>query len=119
MHRRADIDHERETAGDVDRRGGIQAIPRWSAVDSHRARPSRLAASFVRGKTGKLDFSAQEGAMALETLAIYLIPFLVIGIAIKLVMRRYSVELADVQKQAGTERRPRKVFLLGGWRAEQ
>ena len=31
--------------------------------------------------------------MALETLAIYLIPFLVIGIAIRLVMRRYSVDL--------------------------
>ena len=41
--------------------------------------------------------------MALETLAIYLIPFLIIGIAIRFVMKRYSVELADVQKQAGTQ----------------
>jgi hypothetical protein len=57
--------------------------------------------------------------MALETPAIYLIPFLVIGIAIKLLMKRHGVELADVQKQAGTERRPRKIFLLGGWRTEQ
>lgn len=57
--------------------------------------------------------------MALETLAIYLTPFLVIGIAIKLLLKRHSVELADVQQQAGTERRPRKVFLLGGWRTEK
>jgi len=32
--------------------------------------------------------------MALETLAIYLIAFLIIGIAIRLVMKRYGVELA-------------------------
>ncbi|WP_198164106.1 hypothetical protein [Bradyrhizobium jicamae] len=55
---------------------------------------------------------------ALETLAIYLTPFLIIGIAVKLLMKRSAVDLADVQKQAGTKRRPRKVFLLGGWRTE-
>jgi hypothetical protein len=55
---------------------------------------------------------------ALETLAIYLVPFLIIGVAIKLLMKRYGVDLTDVQKQAGTKRRPRKVFLLGGWRTE-
>lgn len=56
---------------------------------------------------------------ALETLVIYLTPFLIIGIAIKLLMNRYGTDLADVQGQAGTKRQPRKVFLLGGWRTEK
>jgi hypothetical protein len=55
---------------------------------------------------------------ALETVAIYLTPFLIIGIAVRLLMKRYGVDLADVQKQAGTKRKPRRVFLLGGWRTE-
>jgi hypothetical protein len=56
---------------------------------------------------------------ALETLAIYLTPFLILGVVIKLLMKRYSVDLADVQRQAGTQRRPRRIFLLGGWRTEK
>ncbi|MBR0697318.1 hypothetical protein [Bradyrhizobium lablabi] len=55
----------------------------------------------------------------LEALAIYLTPFLIIGIAIRFLMKRYGVDLADVQKQAGTNREPRRVFLLGGWRSEE
>jgi hypothetical protein len=56
---------------------------------------------------------------ALETLAIYVTPFLVIGVAIKLLLTRYSVDLSDVQEQAGPKRKPRKIFLLGGWRTEK
>jgi len=56
---------------------------------------------------------------ALETLAIYVTPFLVIGIAIKHLMTRYNVDLSDVHEQAGPKRKPRKVFLLGGWRTEK
>jgi len=56
---------------------------------------------------------------ALEILAIYVTPFLLLGAAAKLLMRRYSVDLTDVQKQAGPNRPPRKVFLLGGWRTEK
>jgi hypothetical protein len=52
---------------------------------------------------------------ALETLAIYLTPFLIIGIAVRLLTKRYGVDLADVQKQAGTKRTPR----LGAWRTEE
>ncbi len=55
---------------------------------------------------------------ALEALAIYLTPFLIIGIAVKMLMKRYGVELSDAQEQAGTKRRPRRIFLLGGWRTE-
>jgi hypothetical protein len=55
---------------------------------------------------------------ALETLLIYLVPFLVIGLAARLLMKRSSVDLTDVQSQAGANRRPRRVFLLGGWRKE-
>jgi hypothetical protein len=55
---------------------------------------------------------------ALETLLIYLVPFLVIGLAARLLMKRSSVDLTDVQSQAGARRRPRRVFLLGGWRSE-
>jgi len=55
---------------------------------------------------------------ALETLAIYLTPFLIIGLAVRLLMKRFGVDLTEVHKQAGGKRRPRKVFLLGGWRTE-
>lgn len=56
---------------------------------------------------------------ALETFAIYVTPFLVLGIIAKLLLRRYVVDLDDVHDQAGPRRRPRKVFLLGGWRTEK
>lgn len=56
---------------------------------------------------------------ALETLVIYVAPFLIIGIAVKLLMKRKGVDLSDAQAQAGPNRRARKVFLLGGWRSEE
>ncbi len=56
---------------------------------------------------------------ALRTLAIYVTPFLIIGIAVKLLMKRRSVDLSDVQAQAGPNRKARKVFLLGAWRREE
>jgi hypothetical protein len=57
---------------------------------------------------------------ALETLVIYVTPFLIIGIAVKLLMKRRGVDLSDVQAQAGPKhRRARKVFLLGAWRDEE
>ncbi|WP_208824251.1 hypothetical protein [Bradyrhizobium neotropicale] len=55
---------------------------------------------------------------ALEVFAIYVAPFVVIGIIAKVLMKRSSVDLTDVQAQAGANRRPRRVFLLGGWRNE-
>ena len=55
---------------------------------------------------------------ALETFVIYVAPFLIIGIAAKLLMKRKGVDLSDVQAQAGPNRRARKVFLLGAWRNE-
>jgi len=56
---------------------------------------------------------------ALTTLAIYLVPFLVIGTLAKLLMKRKGVDLTDVQAQAGPNRRKRRVFLLGAWRTEE
>jgi hypothetical protein len=56
---------------------------------------------------------------ALETFVIYVAPFLIIGIAAKLLMKRKGVDLSDVQAQAGPNRRGRKVFLLGAWRSEE
>jgi hypothetical protein len=55
---------------------------------------------------------------ALTTLAIYLGPFIVLGIATELLLKRRTVDLSDVQSEAGPNRRPRKVFLLGAWRTE-
>jgi hypothetical protein len=55
---------------------------------------------------------------ALETLAIYLIPFLVLGVAARFWLKRRAVDLTNVQQQAGTKRKPRRVFLLGAWRTE-
>jgi hypothetical protein len=55
---------------------------------------------------------------ALGTLLIYLVPFLIIGLAARLLMKRSSVDLTDVHAQAGANRKRRRVFLLGGWRSE-
>ena len=56
---------------------------------------------------------------ALAVLTIYLTPFFLIGWAIDFAMKRYMVNLSDVQEQAGPNRAPRKVFLLGAWRTER
>jgi hypothetical protein len=56
---------------------------------------------------------------AFEMFAIYVVPFLLLGLLIRLVMKRYAVDLTDVQSQAGFRRRARKVFLLGAWRTEK
>jgi hypothetical protein len=56
---------------------------------------------------------------ALETFVIYIAPFLMIGIAAKLLMKRNGVDLSDVQAQAGLKRGARNVFLLGAWRNEE
>lgn len=45
---------------------------------------------------------------SLETLVIYVTPFLIIGIAAKLLMKRRGVDLSDVQAQAGPSRKARK-----------
>ena len=49
---------------------------------------------------------------------IYFGLFLAIGFAVRRWMRRRDVDLSNVQKQAGPNRRPRKDFLLGAWRWE-
>ena len=54
---------------------------------------------------------------AFEVLAIYVTPFLIVGVAIKLLMKRYAIDLPDVQKQAGSK--PRRRFLLGAWRTDE
>jgi hypothetical protein len=55
---------------------------------------------------------------ALATGLIYFGLFLAMGFAVRRWMRRRDVDLSDVQRQAGSNRRPRKVFLLGAWRWE-
>ena len=50
---------------------------------------------------------------------IYFGSFIAIGLAARWWMRRNSVELSDVQRQAGPNRRKRKLFLLGVWRSEE
>ena len=56
---------------------------------------------------------------ALRNIAIYLVPFLLLGSALRLLLKRYAIDLPDVQFQAGSQRRARKVFLLGAWRSEK
>jgi hypothetical protein len=50
---------------------------------------------------------------------IYFGTFITIGLAARWWMRRHGVELSDVQRQAGTNRRKRTLFLLGVWRSEE
>jgi len=54
---------------------------------------------------------------AFEVFAIYVTPFLIVGAAIKLLMKRYTVDLPDVQKNAGSK--PRRRFLLGVWHTDE
>ena len=53
---------------------------------------------------------------ALLTAAIYVVPFLVFGIAARIWLRRRSVALSDAQAEADPNRTKRPVFLLGIWR---
>jgi len=53
---------------------------------------------------------------AFEVFAIYVTPFVIIAVAIKLLMKRYAVDLSDVKKQAGPA--PKRRFLLGIWRTD-
>jgi hypothetical protein len=59
---------------------------------------------------------------ALAVATIYFGSFLALGVAARIllgkVMQQHGADLADVQAQAGTNRRKRKVFLLGVWREE-
>jgi len=54
---------------------------------------------------------------ALEVFAIYVTPFLIIGAAIKLLVKRYAIDLPDVRKHAGSK--PRRRFLLGAWYTDE
>jgi len=56
---------------------------------------------------------------ALETLAICAVPFMVLGWTARWLLRRHTVDLTDVQAQAGVKRSARRVFLLGSWRNEE
>ncbi|MEN3348847.1 MAG: hypothetical protein V7632_2482 [Bradyrhizobium sp.] len=53
---------------------------------------------------------------AFEVFAIYVAPFVIVGLAIRLWMKRHGVDLPDVRKQAGAP--PRQRFLLGAWRRD-
>lgn len=59
---------------------------------------------------------------ALVTAIIYFGTFLTIGLVAKIVIARWmdrsGADLSDVQEQAGPNRRPRQLFLLGAWRSE-
>ena len=55
---------------------------------------------------------------ALETFAIYVTPFLILGVVAKFLLRRKVVDLTDIREQAGPKRKPRRIFLLGSWRTE-
>jgi hypothetical protein len=53
---------------------------------------------------------------AFEVFAIYVTPFLIIGAAIKLLMKRYAVDLPDVKDEGS---KPKRRFLLGAWRTDE
>ena len=51
-------------------------------------------------------------------LGIYLVPFLILGIAVRRLMRRKGVGLSDVHAE-GSPERTRARFLLGVWRRDE
>jgi len=58
---------------------------------------------------------------ALTVAVIYFGTFIALGYFAKLALRRLmeGAELSDVQAQAGPNRQPRRLFLLGAWRTER
>ena len=54
---------------------------------------------------------------------IYFGSFILVGLVLKIVidrlMKRHGADLDDVHAQAGPNRKPRDVFLLGAWRRER
>jgi len=55
---------------------------------------------------------------ALATIGIYLVPFLLIGIAARRWMRRHDVGREDLRAEGAPDRR-RSRFLLGVWRDDE
>jgi hypothetical protein len=59
---------------------------------------------------------------ALGVAIVYFGTFLAVGWGAKTLldraMRQHGADLDDVQRQAGDQRRPREMFLLGAWRKE-
>jgi hypothetical protein len=55
---------------------------------------------------------------ALLTVAVYITPFLLIGLAAKIWIKRKGVDLSDVQAEGDPQRPRRSRFLLGIWRHE-
>ena len=57
---------------------------------------------------------------ALLVAFIYLAPFIIIGVVVKMIMkqRMKGSNLSDIQEMAGPNRRKRRLFLLGSWRNE-
>ena len=59
---------------------------------------------------------------ALTVAVIYFGTFIALGYIAKLalgrLMERTGADLGEVQAQAGSNRRPRRLFLLGAWRTE-
>jgi hypothetical protein len=61
--------------------------------------------------------------LALTNAVIYFGSVIAFGVTARIIcrwlMKRYGVDLDDVHKQAGDNRRERDVFLLGAWRKEK
>lgn len=57
---------------------------------------------------------------ALLVAFIYLAPFIIIGVIVKMIMKQRMTgsDLNDIQKMAGPNRRKHRLFLLGSWRDE-
>lgn len=57
---------------------------------------------------------------ALLVAFIYLAPFVIIGVIVKMIMKQRMTgsDLNDIQNMAGPNRRKRRLFLLGSWRDE-
>ena len=53
---------------------------------------------------------------ALLTVAVYITPFLLIGVAAKIWIKRKGVELSDVQAEGDPNRKRRARFLLAACR---
>ena len=89
----------------------------------HAAVYARMAeAAKLVARVPKRERRGPPAMWALTVAVIYFGTFLAIGMiakwALDRAMDRTGANLPDVQAQAGANRKPRQVFLLGAWRDE-
>ena len=100
---------------------GTDGVGTSPAKAGPKPAPADRGCNFAnRRRVGEIDggHCEAEHLGALLTVAVYITPFLLIGLAAKIWIKRKGVDLSDVQAEGDPNRKRRPRFLLGIWRDE-